>query len=232
MTGALTRWVLAVVVLAGALIAAPPAGAHGYLVETSPPNESVVPRAPREARLVFNEPVDFSARAIQLLDAGGRPIATRPPRHAAGGPNVALLPLPRDLAHGTYVVAWRVVSSDSHPVSGGFSFSVGAPSAAVVAHAPRTSRAVVVLDAAGRWLAFAGLALALGGSFFVLALWPEGRRSRRARQLLWTGIATGNATCGVTTDHRAYCWGDNTDGQLGDGTRTQRLLPTAVVGPQ
>ena len=53
-----------------------------------------------------------------------------------------------------------------------------------------------------------------------------------AGNLLWTGIATGNATCGVTTDHRAYCWADNTDGQLGDGTRTQRLLPTAVVGPQ
>jgi len=52
------RWLLAFAVLAGslaALAAAAPAGAHGYLVETSPPNESVVPRAPREVRLVFNE---------------------------------------------------------------------------------------------------------------------------------------------------------------------------------
>jgi alpha-tubulin suppressor-like RCC1 family protein len=37
-------------------------------------------------------------------------------------------------------------------------------------------------------------------------------------------------TCGVTTDNRAYCWGDNAEGYLGDGTTTDRLSPTAVVG--
>jgi alpha-tubulin suppressor-like RCC1 family protein len=37
-------------------------------------------------------------------------------------------------------------------------------------------------------------------------------------------------TCGVTTDNHAYCWGSNPDGQLGDGSTTQRLSPTAVVG--
>lgn len=37
-------------------------------------------------------------------------------------------------------------------------------------------------------------------------------------------------TCGVTTDNRAYCWGWNIFGQLGDGTETQRLRPVAVVG--
>ena len=35
-------------------------------------------------------------------------------------------------------------------------------------------------------------------------------------------------TCGVTTDGSAWCWGDNTSGQLGDGTSTQRLTPTRV----
>ena len=37
-------------------------------------------------------------------------------------------------------------------------------------------------------------------------------------------------TCGVTTGSRAYCWGDNTWGQLGDGTSTRRLRPTPVAG--
>jgi alpha-tubulin suppressor-like RCC1 family protein len=36
--------------------------------------------------------------------------------------------------------------------------------------------------------------------------------------------------CGVTTANRAYCWGWNQQGQLGDGTRTQRLVPTLVKG--
>jgi alpha-tubulin suppressor-like RCC1 family protein len=37
-------------------------------------------------------------------------------------------------------------------------------------------------------------------------------------------------TCGVTADNRAYCWGNNNFGQLGDGTKTQRLLPVPVAG--
>ncbi len=41
---------------------------------------------------------------------------------------------------------------------------------------------------------------------------------------------SGYYSCGVATDNRAYCWGDNLDGQLGDGTTTRRLKPTAVAG--
>jgi alpha-tubulin suppressor-like RCC1 family protein len=36
-------------------------------------------------------------------------------------------------------------------------------------------------------------------------------------------------TCGVTTDNRAYCWGDNTYGRLGDGSTTRRLGPYPVA---
>jgi alpha-tubulin suppressor-like RCC1 family protein len=38
------------------------------------------------------------------------------------------------------------------------------------------------------------------------------------------------STCGVTTDNRAYCWGYNGQGQLGDGTTTHRFAPVAVSG--
>ena len=37
-------------------------------------------------------------------------------------------------------------------------------------------------------------------------------------------------SCGITTDNRAYCWGDNWAGQLGDGTTTGRLTPRPVLG--
>jgi alpha-tubulin suppressor-like RCC1 family protein len=37
--------------------------------------------------------------------------------------------------------------------------------------------------------------------------------------------------CGVTTDDRAYCWGDNSFGQVGDGTMiNNRSTPVAVSG--
>ncbi|MFN0099926.1 MAG: hypothetical protein ACKVS7_14735 [Gemmatimonadaceae bacterium] len=37
-------------------------------------------------------------------------------------------------------------------------------------------------------------------------------------------------SCGLTDDGAAWCWGDNSNGQLGDGTLTTRLVPTAVSG--
>jgi hypothetical protein len=43
-------------------------------------------------------------------------------------------------------------------------------------------------------------------------------------------------TCGVTTAKRAYCWGDNIRGQIGDGTcdpsGNGRLQPVPVTAPQ
>jgi alpha-tubulin suppressor-like RCC1 family protein len=42
--------------------------------------------------------------------------------------------------------------------------------------------------------------------------------------------ASFSSTCGVTTDYRAYCWGDNPRGELGDGTTTTRLTPVPVAG--
>jgi alpha-tubulin suppressor-like RCC1 family protein len=36
-------------------------------------------------------------------------------------------------------------------------------------------------------------------------------------------------TCGVTSTGRAYCWGNNQFGQLGDGTETDRSAPTPVA---
>jgi alpha-tubulin suppressor-like RCC1 family protein len=50
--------------------------------------------------------------------------------------------------------------------------------------------------------------------------------------LRWTSITAGNVhTCALTRDGAVYCWGDNVAGELGDGTTTQRLVPTAVAFP-
>jgi serine/threonine-protein kinase len=51
--------------------------------------------------------------------------------------------------------------------------------------------------------------------------------------LVFTAISVGKSvdhTCAVTPDPVAYCWGRNNEGQLGDGTTTNRPAPTRVVG--
>jgi len=45
------------------------------------------------------------------------------------------------------------------------------------------------------------------------------------------GLNVSGHTCAVTPGNRAYCWGNNAYGQVGDGTRARRLRPVAVVGP-
>ena len=40
----------------------------------------------------------------------------------------------------------------------------------------------------------------------------------------------GFSSCAVSTDSRAYCWGDNALGELGDGTTTGHLVPQPVAG--
>jgi alpha-tubulin suppressor-like RCC1 family protein len=47
----------------------------------------------------------------------------------------------------------------------------------------------------------------------------------------FTSLAPGEQfTCGLTSGAEAYCWGDNINGQLGDGTQSGRLTPTRVLG--
>lgn len=47
----------------------------------------------------------------------------------------------------------------------------------------------------------------------------------------WVYVDSGvNHSCGLRANGTAYCWGENTDGEVGDGTTTQRLVPTEVTG--
>jgi alpha-tubulin suppressor-like RCC1 family protein len=50
--------------------------------------------------------------------------------------------------------------------------------------------------------------------------------------LRFEGVNAGQEyTCGVAIDNRAYCWGSNHSGQLGDGTTGDHEAPEPVVGP-
>ena len=80
--------------------------------------------APTHVTLTFSEPVEISLGAIRLFDGTGTSIDISPARHTDGKGQVVEIDLP-ELANGSYVVDWRVVSSDSHPVHAAFTFQVG-----------------------------------------------------------------------------------------------------------
>jgi hypothetical protein len=47
--------------------------------------------------------------------------------------------------------------------------------------------------------------------------------------LVNSGVASGSSTCVLGSTGKVYCWGANEDGQLGDGTTTDRPTPVQVL---
>ena len=46
----------------------------------------------------------------------------------------------------------------------------------------------------------------------------------------WALVSLGFHTCGIKSDGTLWCWGNNSYGQLGDNSTTQRNVPTAISG--
>jgi copper transport protein len=165
------------------------ARAHAFLLESNPVDSSVVDSPPERVYLRFDEPVTLSPQSIQLLDATGKRIPLPPADHVDGNATTAGTTLPDDLANGTYAIAWRVTSDDSHIVSGAVQFSIGAPSAIVVT-AKHSDAVPAIVQGIARGVAFLGFALALGGFVFLQLMWSAGRDDRRARRILGLGVVS------------------------------------------
>ncbi|MFC8924191.1 copper resistance protein CopC [Cellulosimicrobium sp. NPDC057127] len=132
---------LAVVVAAVAVLLAVLAGgsaaAHAVLLGTDPEDGTVLDAPPDDLTITFNEPVRAVESGTTVLAADGTEVAVD-----VAARDAALVVTPAEpLADGTYVVSWRVVSLDSHPVAGAFSFSVGAPSATTGGPGPAAASA-------------------------------------------------------------------------------------------
>lgn len=157
-----------------------PAHAHASLIGTDPAEGAVVAASPTAVTFRFDEPVTLPDRAVQVFDAAGAPV----PADAAAADAVVTVSLPGGLS-GTYVVAWRVISADGHPIAGSLSFSVGAPSPhriqPVVADAPSW---VAVPLAVVQVLLYLGLFIAVGLGVFGAFVLPEGSRADRLRGVL------------------------------------------------
>jgi copper transport protein len=148
--------------------------AHATLVSTSPPDGTIVAKAPATVSATFDESVGVSADSLRVYAPNGQRADNGDTTHGQLPQQIMVGLLP-GLGRGTYTVGWHVISADSHPVQGAFTFSVGAPSSSVVTPAglqPPASKLVGLVFGAVRWLAYCCFALLIGAVAFVICCWP------------------------------------------------------------
>jgi copper transport protein len=117
---------VAIAVVLAALAAAPSAFAHATLQSSDPGGNSIVRKSPPTVTLQFSEAVETAFGSIRVYDCGGERVDSGKVDRPSDS-SVAVN-LDSNLPAGTYTVTWRVISADSHPVTGAFAFSVKAAS--------------------------------------------------------------------------------------------------------
>jgi copper transport protein len=144
--------------------------AHAYLVKTVPSASGTVNASPPNVALTYDEPVEPRFAIISVTDAGGHRQTTGAIRRAPGNPDTLQVPLRPHLPEGWYLVYWRAISVDGHPVQGAFTFAVGpnpgpAPQFAIpkLSGSATTPRVMIA-----RWIVFLTVMTAIG--LFVLRI--------------------------------------------------------------
>ena len=172
-------------VLAALLLvwAAAPASAHSVLLETSPVESSRVATAPSAVVLTFNEMPRGEYSDIHVV---GPDNARRDSGHVKVLNDTVTEDLGGTRPAGTYVVDWRVISADGHPVSGQFSFTATSEASPLAARQPDTitaaadkkssSSTVLVVVVVVGLVVLAGVAV-----FFVLRRRQPTNRGARSR---------------------------------------------------
>src|SRR5207247_6530896 len=159
---------LALCVAALVALAAPASAfAHASVKQTYPSYRQRLDAAPRAVWIRFDQGVKAFPNSIVVMTAKGRVVsgATR----GESDPHTIIVQL-RGLAKGAYTVRWHALSSDSHTVSGVWTFGYGVlappPTEAYGASGPTRTEDIV------RWAYFVALALLVGGLAFRLLVLP------------------------------------------------------------
>ncbi|MEU7554821.1 copper resistance protein CopC [Streptomyces sp. NPDC044571] len=176
--------------LATLFTAAAPATAHAALTASDPQEGAVVATAPAQVTLSFSEQVAMGDDSIRVMDPQGKRVDTGELRDMCSGSTIRYgTALHSGLPDGTYTVAWQAVSADSHPVSGAFTFSIGAPSSTSVTLLTHQGGGGPVGIAYGiaRYAAYAGFTVLVGGAAFILLCWRPGAAQRPLQKLVLRG---------------------------------------------
>ena len=166
----MSRRLLTLAAVASAALLVPAAAwAHAALLKTFPAASAEVDTPPAEVRLVYDEAVEPRFAIISVTDAAAHQEVDGAVHRSATNVDEIDVPLKR-VREGWYLVFWRVISVDGHPVRGAFTFKVGPnpgpPPQFVVPSLSETATTPGLLTF--RWLTFLSFMTALG--LFVLRM--------------------------------------------------------------
>ncbi|OAI24262.1 MULTISPECIES: copper resistance CopC family protein [Methylomonas] len=109
--------------MATALLSPVSALAHAILVKSQPAKDEEVKEAPKQVDLWFNDPVRSEYKALAVIDAAGKRVDNHDVEQSlTDGSHIHATVA--NLAPGKYTVRYRVVSEDTHIVTGKFDFTV------------------------------------------------------------------------------------------------------------
>jgi copper transport protein len=165
------------------------AQAHAILEGTSPARGVVIKSEPKLVMFRFNEAVESSFGSVRVYDAKGNQVEAGSVSHPRGQNSVAI-GLKSHLPEGSYTATYRVISADSHPVSGGFVFSIGKPGATPATVAQLTAqdkvgRATQIGFGIARAVTYAAIAFAVGALAFLMLIWLPALRSVAGGDIRW-----------------------------------------------
>jgi copper transport protein len=186
---------------APAAIAAPAAPVlftHAALASTYPTDGSVVPTEPSQVSATFDQPIGITPASLEVYTPDGNR-ADDGDTTLAGPEEIEVSLLP-GLGTGTYTATWHVISADTHPVAGAFTFSIGTPSATHVPALEETPNALVsTLFAVVRGVEYTSFALMCGAVAFLIVCWPAGAGRRGVIRLVtvsWAALLL-STLCGL-----------------------------------
>ena len=144
------------------------ASAHAYLIKTVPAASGVLDAPPSTVQLTYDEAVEPRFAIISVTNANGKQETTAPVNRSPSDPDTLVVPLRPHLPEGWYLIYWRAISVDGHPVQGAFTYAVGpnpgpAPQFPVPSIDETATSANVLI---ARWVMFLSVMVAIG--LFVL----------------------------------------------------------------
>ncbi len=155
---------MAAAAVAALLVLPSAASAHAYLIRTSPVASGVLDSPPAKVALTYDEAVEPRFAIISVTSAQGTQETSGPVARSAADPDTLVVPLRPHLAQGWYLIYWRAISVDGHPVQGAFTYAVGPnPGPAPQFPVPNVSATAVTAQLLiARWVMFLSLMVSIG----------------------------------------------------------------------